>query len=364
MTILVTGGAGFIGSNFVYHWRKVHPGDRIVVLDALTYAGNAANLAPLLQAGEVTFVQGDICDARLVNDLFAQHDFSRVAHFAAESHVDRSIVSPDAFIRTNVAGTLSLLQAALAAYRRSGTLQRFHHVSTDEVYGSLEPSDPAFTEVTAYAPRSPYAASKAASDHLVKAFWHTYDLPITISNCSNNYGPFHFPEKLIPLAIVNLLGGRPLPIYGDGSNVRDWLHVSDHCAAIEAIFERGRVGETYNVGGNSEIANIDLVQRLCETLDARLAADPELRRRFPAHPVCCGHSGRSLITFVKDRPGHDRRYAINTSKIEAELRVCPNISLAEGLAETVDWYLANEAWWRSVLAGDYQNWIRENYGSR
>jgi len=362
--ILVTGGAGFIGSNFVHHWHRARPQDTVVVLDALTYAGNPENIAAVLKPGAVELVHGDICDDALLAGLFAKHDFSQVVHFAAESHVDRSIVAPDAFIRTNVGGTLSLLQAALFAFRRTRTLTRFHHVSTDEVYGSLEPDAPAFTEATAYSPRSPYAASKAASDHLVNAYGHTYGLPITISNCSNNYGPYHFPEKLIPLMIVNLLGGKPLPVYGDGRNVRDWLYVEDHCAAIVAILERGRVGETYNIGGNSEVRNIDLVHALCEAFDARFAAEPALKARFPDSPAARGGKGRDLVTFVVDRPGHDRRYAINTAKIESQLGVSPKIDLSRGLALTTDWYLANESWWRAVLAGDYQAWIKSHYGAR
>jgi dTDP-glucose 4,6-dehydratase len=361
--ILVTGGAGFIGSNFVHHWHRAHPQDKVVVLDALTYAGNPENITALLKPGGVELVHGDICDTALLAGLFASHDFAQVVHFAAESHVDRSIVAPDAFIRTNVGGTLALLQAALAAFRKTGTLTRFHHVSTDEVYGSLEPDDPAFTEATPYAPRSPYAASKAASDHLVNAYGHTYGLPITISNCSNNYGPYHFPEKLIPLMIVNLLEGRPLPVYGDGRNVRDWLYVEDHCAAIAAILERGRTGETYNVGGNSEVDNIDLVHSLCDIFDARFAADPVTRARFPNSPAARGSKSRDLITFVKDRPGHDRRYAVNAGKIAAELGVYPTVGLKEGLARMIDWYLANEDWWRRVMTGDYQNWIASHYGA-
>ncbi len=363
MSMLVTGGAGFIGANFVHHRRASHPQERLVVLDALTYAGNLQSIAPLLDAGEVHFVRGDICDDALLARLFAEHDFAQVVHFAAESHVDRSIVAPDAFVRTNVNGTLSLLKAALAAHRKTGTLQRFHHVSTDEVYGSLGLSDPAFQETTAYAPRSPYAASKAASDHLVNAYGHTYGLLITISNCSNNYGPFHFPEKLIPLMIVNLLQGKPLPVYGQGANIRDWLHVSDHCTAISAILDRGRAGETYNVGGNSEVANLELVHQLCDAFDARFLGDPDLRRRFPASPASQGRPSRELVTFVQDRPGHDYRYAVDTSKISAELGVRPLVALADGLASTIGWYLDNEAWWRSVMTGEYQNWVNSHYGA-
>lgn len=360
---LVTGGAGFIGSNFVHYWHRVHPQDKMVVLDALTYAGNLENIAPLLKSGPIEFVRGDICDAKLLASLFATHDFSRVVHFAAESHVDRSILAPHTFVRTNVNGTLSLLQAALTAFRETSTLERFHHVSTDEVYGSLEADAPAFTEATPYTPRSPYAASKAASDHLVRAYGHTYGLPITISNCSNNYGPYHFPEKLIPLTIINLLEGRKLPVYGDGMHVRDWLYVEDHCAAIAAILERGRLGESYNIGGKSEVANIELVNRLCGVVDHSFRSDPALRARFPNCPAANQTRCDTLITFVKDRPGHDRRYAIDCTKLDAELGVSAAVSLNVGLKNTVDWFLRNESWWRSVVSGEYQDWINLHYGA-
>jgi dTDP-glucose 4,6-dehydratase len=361
-SILITGGAGFIGSNFVYYWRAAHPADAIVVLDALTYAGNLQTLAPLLERHEIAFVQGDICDEALLADLFERHNFSHVVHFAAESHVDRSIAAPDAFIGTNVVGTHALLKAARKAFEKKRGFERFHHISTDEVYGSLEPQDPAFTEGTPYAPRSPYAASKAASDHLVNAYGHTYGLPITISNCSNNYGPYHFPEKLIPLMIVNALSGKPLPVYGDGSNVRDWLHVSDHCAAIAAILMKGRDGETYNVGGDNEVANIDLVRTLCALADARFAADPELAGRFPRAPAAAGRKTSELITFVKDRPGHDRRYSIDATKARRELGFTPSVTYEDGLASTLDWYLANEPWWRAVQSGTYRDWVASHYG--
>jgi dTDP-glucose 4,6-dehydratase len=361
-SILVTGGAGFIGTNFVYHWHKTHSEDQIVVLDALTYAGNPANLAPLAEDAAVEFVKGDICNETLVADLFAKHDFTRVAHFAAESHVDRSIAAPDVFIRTNITGTLALLKASLAAHQKTGTLKRFHHISTDEVYGSLQLDDPHFIETTPYAPRSPYAASKAASDHLVRAYANTYGLPVTISNCSNNYGPYHFPEKLIPLMITNAIDGRPLPIYGDGKNVRDWLHVSDHCTAITAILERGCNGETYNIGGENEITNIDLIYKLCGLIDARFADDSALAQRFAAAPAARGETTRSLITYVKDRPGHDRRYAIDAGKIARELGFRPQVSFETGLAATLDWYLAHESWWRSIQSGQYREWIASQYG--
>jgi len=362
--LLVTGGAGFIGGNFVYHWRETHPADNMVVLDALTYAGNLQTLAPLLEEEKAAFVQGDICNEALLAELFDRNDFTHVVHFAAESHVDRSIAAPDAFIRTNINGTHALLKAARKAFEAGRGFVRFHHVSTDEVYGSLGPRDPAFSETTPYAPRSPYAASKAASDHLVQAYNHTFGLPVTISNCSNNYGPYHFPEKLIPLMIVNALSGKPLPVYGDGGNVRDWLHVSDHCAAIAAILLRGRDGETYNVGGNNEVANIDLVQTLCDLVDARFAADPALARHFPQAPAATGRPTRDLIAFVQDRPGHDRRYAINAAKIARELGFAPRVTFAQGLGQTLDWYLRNEPWWRAVQSGAYRDWIAAHYGDK
>ncbi len=361
-TILVTGGAGFIGSNFVRHWRSVSPCDRIVVLDALTYAGNLQNLASLIAKEEISFVSGDICDSAMLDELFGRWDFSRVVHFAAESHVDRSIASPDAFIRTNVNGTLSLLQAARSASKRTGALRRFHHISTDEVYGSLEPDDPAFCESTAYDPRSPYAASKAASDHLVRAYGHTYGLPVSISNCSNNYGPYQFPEKLTPLAIVNILEGRVLPIYGDGTNIRDWLYVEDHCAAIAAIVERGRLGETYNIGGVAQVTNVELIGRLCKIIDNLFAEAPSLCSRFRNCPAAQGASAWDLMTFVKDRPGHDKRYAIDAQKISSELGFAPKVELEAGLKKTVNWYIENETWWRSILDGSYVHWIKFHYG--
>jgi dTDP-glucose 4,6-dehydratase len=360
--ILITGGAGFIGTNFVYQWRTSHPADRLVVLDDLTYAGNLANLAPLLAAGKIEFVKGNICDDALLADLFLKHDFSHVVHFAAESHVDRSIAGPDIFVKTNVGGTLALLNAALVAWRKQGSFLRFHHVSTDEVYGSLGPDDAPFHETTPYSPRSPYAASKAASDHLVRAYGHTYGLPITISNCSNNYGPYHFPEKLVPLMIVNLLEGRKLPVYGDGANIRDWLYVEDHCAAIAAILEQGRIGETYNIGGRSEISNLRLVHHLCGIVDEIFSSDPAWEALFPLCPASQGMRCDSSITFVKDRPGHDHRYAIDCGKLETELNVRPQVDLTAGLKKTVDWFLKHEAWWRSVMSGEYQNWVRSHYG--
>jgi dTDP-glucose 4,6-dehydratase len=360
--LLVTGGAGFIGANFVHHWLEAHPGGRVVVLDALTYAGNLANLESVKARPELRFVQGDIRDTPLIERLLREEGLDTVVHFAAESHVDRSIHGPDAFIETNVQGTHSMLKAARKVWleERAVPEHRFHHVSTDEVYGSLGPEDPSFHERTPYAPNSPYSASKAASDHLVRAYHHTYGLAVTTSNCSNNYGPFHFPEKLIPLTIVNLLHGRPLPIYGDGRNVRDWLHVSDHCRGIDLILEKGRPGEVYNIGGGVESENLRLIELLCAVADERFGAE-ELRSRFPQCPAARGGSSSSLIQFVKDRPGHDRRYAIDCGKAERELGYRAEVSLASGLRSTFDWYVENEWWWRGVMDGSYQRWIETHY---
>lgn len=355
--LLITGGAGFIGANFVHYWLEHHPEDRVVVLDALTYAGNLANLAAASGQSRFRFVRGDISDAQLLSSIFAAAQVDCVVHFAAESHVDRSITGPDEFIRTNVLGTHALLKAARAAWNRNGQCRddvRFHHVSTDEVYGSLAADSPAFTESTAYSPNSPYSASKAGSDHLVRAYHHTFGLPVTTSNCSNNYGPYHFPEKLIPLMLVNALDGKPLPVYGRGENLRDWLYVEDHCRAIDVILQRGRVGETYNVGGRNEWRNIDIVRHLCSILERRFQREPSLRDRFPKCPAASGQSIDSLIAFVTDRPGHDWRYAIDATKIERELAFKPRESFETGIEKTVDWYLANEAWWRDVLSGAYR----------
>jgi len=365
--LLVTGGAGFIGANFVAYWLDGHPADRVVVLDALTYAGNRASLQPVEGRPGFEFVHGDIGDTDLAAKLIRERGISTIVHFAAESHVDRSIVGPEDFLRTNVLGTQSLLQAARAAWTPEGTPPagvRFHHISTDEVYGSLQPDDPAFTESTPYAPNSPYAASKAASDHLVRAYHHTYGLPVTTSNCSNNYGPYQFPEKLIPLMIVNALAGKPLPVYGDGGNVRDWLYVTDHCRAIERVLLSGRVGETYNVGGRNEWRNVDVVRLLCELLNEAFAADRSLADRFPSGPAAKGRPVSGLLTFVKDRPGHDRRYAVDTTKLERELGFTPQESFETGLRKTVAWYLQHEAWWRGVMDGSYRDWVRRQYDER
>jgi dTDP-glucose 4,6-dehydratase len=353
-TILVTGGAGFIGSNFILTWMKANP-CAVINLDLLTYAGNPANLSALEENPRYTFVHGDICDAELVGNLLRTHRPRAIVHFAAESHVDRSIASPEAFIRTNVHGTFVLLEQARAYWSGLNEADRaafrFLHVSTDEVYGTLAAEDPAFCETTPYAPNSPYAASKAGSDHLARAYFHTFHMPVLTTNCSNNYGPFQFPEKLIPLMILNALEGKPLPVYGDGKNVRDWLFVEDHCSAIRAVLERGRPGETYNVGGNSERANIDVVHTICNLVD-------EMRPQPGAAPRT------KLITYVQDRPGHDRRYAIDAAKITRELGWKPSEQFETGLRKTVEWYLQNSAWIDSVRTGAYREWIARNYAER
>jgi len=349
--ILVTGGAGFIGSNFVLQWfaTEVTPA---VNLDKLTYAGNPHNLEKVSADPRYVFVHGDICDRKLVGQLLQRHRPRAVVHFAAESHVDRSIHGPDDFVRTNVNGTFSLLEETRAYWMELGpdekTAFRFLHVSTDEVYGSLGPSEPAFSETTPYAPNSPYAASKAASDHLVRAYHHTYGLPTLTTNCSNNYGPYQFPEKLIPLTILHALTGKPIPVYGDGQNVRDWLYVEDHCDAIRTVLARGRAGETYNVGGRNEKPNLEIVHTICSTLD-------QLRPNDPVVPH------RNLITFVTDRPGHDRRYAMDAGKIERELNWRPRETFESGIRKTIEWYLANDAWIREVTSGSYRQWIATQY---
>ncbi len=351
--ILVTGGAGFIGANFVLEWLA--SGDEaVLILDALTYAGNLANLSSLSNDPRHVFIRGDICNSALVSSLFATHKPRAIIHFAAESHVDRSILSPGAFLTTNVQGTFTLLEAARAYHSRlEGTEKasfRFLHISTDEVYGSLGPDDAPFCEETPYAPNSPYSASKAASDHFVRAYYHTYGLPVITTNCSNNYGPYQFPEKLIPLMILNALSGKSLPVYGDGHNVRDWLYVTDHCSGIRAALELGRVGETYNIGGLNEKKNIEIVRAICSLLD-ELRPSPE------------GSYSR-LITYVKDRPGHDRRYSINPSKIMRELGWEPKETFQTGIRKTVQWYLDNSAWTNGILSGEYRNWIDTNYSTR
>lgn len=350
--LLITGGAGFIGSNFVHHWCQNYPDDRVIVLDALTYAGNYQNLASLESHRNFRFVKGDIGDRTLVDSLLTEEKINIIAHFAAESHVDRSILGPDAFIQTNIIGTFTLLESFRHYWHDLGQPHdyRFLHVSTDEVYGSLDLDDPAFTETTPYAPNSPYSASKAGSDHLARAYYHTYDVPTLITNCSNNYGPYHFPEKLIPLMCINILLGKPLPVYGDGQNIRDWLYVGDHCSALATVIDRGTPGETYNIGGNNEVKNIDLVTLLCELMD-------ELAPDLPVKPA------KQLITFVKDRPGHDRRYAIDATKIKTELGWTPQETVEQGLRKTIQWYLDHQDWWRPLLSQEYQDYYQTVYGS-
>lgn len=361
-TLLVTGGAGFIGTNFVSYWRRTWPTDRIVILDALTYAGNFDSVAPFCADDACRFIHGDVCDATAVTALFKRFDFDTVVHFAAESHVDRSIYASQVFTRTNVQGTHTLLDSALTAWKSSFDGRRFHHISTDEVFGSLGPQDPPFTELSRYDPKSPYAASKAASDFLVRSYAHTHGLPVTITNCTNNYGPYQFPEKLIPLMIVNAVVGEKLPIYGDGLNIRDWLYVEDHCAAIALVLRRGRLGETYNIGGGGEMANLDLVRLLCDEIDRRITGDRTMAVRFPRCPAAKGGSTHELLTFVKDRPGHDRRYAICANKLACELGFRAETSFAEGLGRTIDWYLGNEHWWQAVQTGAYRDWMNLQYG--
>ena len=353
-TILVTGGAGFIGSNFILDWIST-TGAPVVNLDKLTYAGNPLNLSAVDSNPAYRFVHGDICDRELLGALLREHQPRAVLHFAAESHVDRSILGPEAFLETNVRGTFVLLQAARAYHETLSDMQkerfRFLHVSTDEVYGTLAPNDPAFHEDTPYAPNSPYAASKAASDHLVRAWVHTYGLPAIITNCSNNYGPFQFPEKLLPLMITNALAGKPLPVYGDGQQVRDWLFVLDHCRALRCVLERGRVGETYNIGGGNQRSNMEVVHALCALLDELV-------------PASASRPHAMLIRMVQDRPGHDRRYAIDARKIERELGWSAEESFETGLRKTVEWYLGNQPWVQSVTSGAYQQWIQKNYAAR
>lgn len=354
--VLVTGGAGFIGSNFVRHLLGADSEVFIVNLDALTYAGSPENLRDLPDPGRHTFVKGDICDLALVSGLLRRHQIDTVVHFAAETHVDRSILGPDQFIQTNVHGTFSLLESVRQYWLEEKPFAvgdiRFHHISTDEVFGSLDPGEPAFSESTPYAPSSPYAASKAASDHLARAYQHTYGLPVTITNCSNNYGPHQFPEKLIPLMVLNSLDGQPLPIYGDGGQIRDWLYVEDHCEAILAVLRKGRPGETYNIGGDNQPTNLTVVQTLCEILDELLP-----RSKHGPHA--------SLVKYVKDRPGHDRRYAMNIAKIKRELGWQPRQSLESGLMKTVSWYLEHPEWVSAIRQQtDYQNWLARNYEKR
>ena len=384
--ILVTGSAGFIGANFVLDWCAQHD-EAVVSLDKLTYAGNLENLASLSNNPRHLFVQGDIGDAELVGNLLAEHRPRAVVNFAAESHVDRSIHGPEDFIQTNIVGTFHLLEAVRAYWQKlpspvsgggvggEGATKndfRFLHVSTDEVYGSLTKDEPAFTETHRYEPNSPYSASKAASDHLVRAYHHTYGLPVLTTNCSNNYGPYHFPEKLIPLLIVNALAGKPLPVYGDGQQIRDWLYVKDHCSAIRCVLEKGKLGEVYNVGGWNEKANLDIVHTVCDLLDELrpmklVSSEWSVASGETDHsPLTTHHSRsatyRSLITFVTDRPGHDRRYAIDARKLERELGWKPAETFETGIRKTVQWYLDNQDWVNNVLSGDYRQWVEKQYG--
>lgn len=348
-TILITGGAGFIGSHLTRLFVTKYPGYQVVNLDKLTYAGNLENLADIENASNYTFVKGDITDKALVDGLFGKYRFDGVLHCAAESHVDRSIADPLAFVHTNVIGTVTLLQAARECWKENMEGKIFYHISTDEVYGSLG-AEGFFTEETAYDPRSPYSASKASSDHFVRAWYHTYKLPVKISNCSNNYGPYHFPEKLIPLCIHNILNNKPLPIYGKGENVRDWLFVEDHVRAIDVIFHKGKIGETYNIGGHNEWTNIALVKELCKQMDIKLGREKG--------------SSEKLITYVKDRAGHDLRYAIDATKLKNELGWLPSLQFEEGISKTIDWYLSNKAWLDDVTSGNYQNYYEQQYHKR
>jgi len=347
--ILITGGAGFIGSHVVRRFVKNYPAYQIVNLDKLTYAGNLANLRDIEAASNYTFVKGDITDQNLVNDLFSKFNFDGVIHLAAESHVDRSIENPMEFVTTNIIGTVTLLNAIRTYWKDNSEGKRFYHVSTDEVYGSLGETG-FFTEETRYDPHSPYSASKASSDHMVRAYHDTYKLPIVISNCSNNYGSFHFPEKLIPLAINNIKNNKPIPVYGKGENIRDWLFVEDHAVAIDVIFHFGKNGETYNIGGQNEWKNIDLIHTLCDIMDKKLGREPGTNRK--------------LITFVKDRAGHDLRYAIDSSKLQRELGWTPSLQFEEGLEKTVDWYLNNQSWLDEITSGDYKSYYEKQYQLR
>ena len=350
--ILVTGGAGFIGSNFVNYWSKNYTEDYLVIVDSLTYAGNISSIEDAIEKRNCLFSETCINNTAEILLILNQHKINAIVHFAAESHVDRSIEGPDKFIETNIVGTHSLLRAAKSIWLDGSCPEkgnRFHHVSTDEVYGSLNDGDPAFCESTPYAPNSPYSASKAAADFLVRSYHHTYGLNTTISNCSNNYGPMHHPEKLIPLVITNLLRGKTIPVYGSGLNVRDWLHVEDHCVGIDLVFNKGVSGETYNIGGNCEVRNIDIVKTICELLDNKIACSEDFKSKFPLCPAALDMECASLIEFVRDRAGHDYRYAINTSYIQKELGYQPSTSFEAGLEKTVDWYLNNMEWWEPLV---------------
>ncbi|MBF0278200.1 MAG: dTDP-glucose 4,6-dehydratase [SAR324 cluster bacterium] len=347
---MITGGAGFIGSNLILYWLKKYPEDHIINFDSLTYAGNLSNLSSVEKHPHYHFVNGNLCVPEEISSAFEEHRVEAVIHLAAESHVDRSIAGPGQFIQTNVVGTFNLLEAAKEHWRENLAKHRFHHVSTDEVYGSLGETG-FFSETTPYSPNSPYSASKASSDHLVRAYRHTFGLNVTTTNCSNNYGPFQFPEKLLPLLIKNCLEQKPIPVYGDGSNIRDWLYVTDHCSAIDTVFHHGKEGETYNIGGLNEWSNIDIIHFVCRLLDEAL-----------------GRSGKdsceNLISFVKDRPGHDRRYAIDASKIQKELNWRPSFTFEQGIRETISWYLDHQDWVRLVSSGEYQKYYKQQYGSK
>ncbi len=346
-TILITGGAGFIGSHLTRLFVNKYPAYQVINLDKLTYAGNLENLRDIENKPNYIFIKGDIADNSFIQQLFKKYKFTAILHCAAESHVDRSIADPLAFVHTNIVGTAVLLQVAKNFWKEDFTDKLFYHISTDEVYGSLE-SEGYFTEETPYDPRSPYSASKASSDHLVRAFYHTYNLPVVISNCSNNYGPYHFPEKLIPLCINNILNNKPLPVYGKGENIRDWLYVEDHVKAIDVIFHKGKVGETYNIGGHNEWKNIDIIKELCRQMDKKLGREKG--------------TSEKLITFVKDRAGHDLHYAIDATKLKKELGWQPSLQFKEGLSKTIDWYLNNEEWLQHVTSGDYLNYYEKQYG--
>ena len=350
--VLVTGGAGFIGSNFVRYLLAKEPQARLINLDLLTYAGSKANLQNLPNEDNHIFIHADIRDQDTIHEIFNRFTIDTVVHFAAESHVDRSILGPAAFVETNIVGTFVLLEEAKLHWMGEMDEKRFHHVSTDEVFGSLSPESPAFNETTPYDPRSPYSASKASSDHLVRSYFHTYGLPITITNCSNNYGPYQYPEKLIPVIITNCLEGKSIPVYGDGKQVRDWLYVLDHCAAIHQVLLKGRIGETYNIGGNNQPTNLEIIHQICEILDDLLPESPH-------------RPHKNLISFVKDRPGHDRRYAMDISKVSTELGWMPTESLNTGLKKTIKWYLANQDWVEQVQKeSGYSDWIEKNYKKR
>jgi dTDP-glucose 4,6-dehydratase len=363
--MLVTGGAGFIGTNFVHYWFNEHSGDRLVVIDALTYAGNLSGLQRANGLENFRFVHGSVCDGALIEKLLREERIDTIVHFAAESHVDRSIRGAAVFVETNIVGTYVLLEAARKVWLDEHAVERhrFHHISTDEVYGSLHAGEAPFHEHTPYAPRSPYAATKAASDHLVRCYHHTYGMEVTTSNCSNNYGPYQLPEKLIPLMIVNALHGRVLPIYGDGLHRRDWLHVADHCRGIDLILHHGEPGATYNIGGGCEAENLKLVHLLCRVIDETFQGATGLEIRFPQCPAARGVSAASLIRFISDRPGHDRRYAVDCRRIEQDLGYKARGTLEEGLRDTVTWYVQNEWWWRSVMDETYDQWIQTHYRS-